>query len=109
MSQPIEISDELVLDAERTAGAGERSIAEQIEFWAHLGRAVEPLIEGSRAIALQRPEEIVPLSESLATVDTENGRRRVASHLQSQPFPHYEQAPDDPKLLIRIETDGTRT
>ena len=44
MSQPVKLPDELVLDARLAAGAAERSIAGQIEFWAQLGRAAEPLL-----------------------------------------------------------------
>ena len=33
MSQPVKISDELILDARLTAEFAERSIAGQIEFW----------------------------------------------------------------------------
>ena len=33
MSQPVKISDELILDARLTAEIAERSIAGQIEFW----------------------------------------------------------------------------
>ena len=54
MGQPVKISDELILDARLTAEVADRSIAGQIEFWAQLGRAIEPLLEGSRALALRR-------------------------------------------------------
>jgi hypothetical protein len=50
-----------------------------------------------------------PISECLEEVDSEVGRRRVRSCLQTLPFPHYEPAPDAPGMLIRIEADGTRT
>ncbi len=50
----------------------------------------------------------VPLSKLLATVDTAEGRQRVANYLASQPYPHYEQAPDRPDLLVRIEENGER-
>src|ERR1700722_5174808 len=89
MSQPVKISDELILDARLTAEVAERSIAGQIEFWAQLGRAIEPLLEGSRALALRRAGAAVPLSECLASVDPDAGRRRVADYLESRPFPHY--------------------
>ena len=55
MSQPVKISDELILDARLTAEIAERSIAGQIEFWAQFGRAIEPLLEGSRALARDGP------------------------------------------------------
>ena len=109
MSQPVKLSDELVLDARLTAEVTERSIAGQIEFWAQLGRAIEPLLEGSRALALRRAGAATPLSECLASVDSAHGRRRVAEYLDSRPFPHYEPAPGAAGLLVRVDEDGTRT
>jgi hypothetical protein len=109
MSQPVKISDELLLDARLTAEVAERSIAGQIEFWAQLGRAIEPLLEGSRALALRRAGAAVPLSEILASVDSAKGRQRVTSYLQSRPFPHYEPVRDRPGLLIRVDANGKRT
>ena len=46
MSQPVKLSDVLVLDARLTGQIGERSITGQIEYWANLGRAIEPLLRG---------------------------------------------------------------
>jgi ParD-like antitoxin of type II bacterial toxin-antitoxin system len=109
MSQPVKISDALLLDARLTAETAERSIAGQIEFWAQLGRAIETLLEGSRALALRRAGEAVPLSETLASVDSPVGRGRVAEYLQTQPDPHYEPAPGKPGLLWRVTANGKRT
>lgn len=108
MSQPVKLSDNLVLDARLTGEVAERSIAGQIEFWAKLGRAVEPLLQGVQAMALGRAGAAKPLSACLDTVDSPAGRRRVMEHLQSRPYPHYEPA-DTPGLLIRISADGKRT
>jgi hypothetical protein len=109
MGQPVKISDELILDARRTAEIAERSIAGQIEFWAQLGRAIEPLLEGSRALALRRAGAAVPLSESLASIDSDPGRRRVVEYLELGPFPHYQPVPGAPGLMVRVDVDGTRT
>ena len=109
MSQPVKLSDELVLDLRLTAEIAERSIAGQIEFWARLGRAIEPLLRGDQALALCRSGAARPLSQCFESVDTDQGRRRVADYLSSQPFPHYEPAPGAPGMLVRIEEDGTRT
>ena len=109
MSQPVKLSDELVLDARLTAKIAERSIAGQIEYWAQLGRAIEPLLQGAQALALRRAGAVKPLSECLQSVDSPEGRRRVAEYLEKQPFPHYEPAPDAPGMLVRIEADGRRT
>jgi hypothetical protein len=109
MSQPVKLSDELVLDARLTAEVAERSIAGQIEYWAQLGRAIEPLLQGAQALALRRAGAVKPLAECLESVDSPEGRRRVATYLYSQPFPHYEPASDATGMLVRIESDGTRT
>src|SRR5688500_5748848 len=49
-----------------------------------------------------------PLSRSLLSVDSPEGRQCVAEHLKSCPYPHYEQA-ESPGLLLRIDADGCRT
>jgi hypothetical protein len=108
MSQPVKLSDTLVLDARLTAESAERSIAGQIEFWAKLGRAVEPLLQGDQVMALTRASAARPLSECLESADSPKGRKRVAEHLKTLPYPHYEQS-DTPGLLIRITADGKRS
>lgn len=109
MSQPVKLSDELVLDARLTAEIADRSIAGQVEHWAQLGRAIEPLLRGDQALALRRAGAQKPLSECLESIDSDEGRQRVADYLSTRPFPHYEPAPGKTGLLLRIEADGTRT
>ena len=109
MGQPVKLTDELVLGARLTSEIAELSIAGQIEYGAQLGRAIEPLLQGAQALALRRAGAVRPLSECLESVDSPEGRRRVAEHLETQPFPHYEPAPEAPGMLVRIEADGRRT
>lgn len=109
MSQPVKLSDALVLDARLAAEAMERSIAGQVEFWARIGKAMEPLLEGAQVLALCREAAARPLSECLKTVDTPAGRQRVTEYLDSQPWPHFEPHTRRPGLLIRIDANGKRT
>jgi hypothetical protein len=109
MSQPVKLSDALVLDARMAGEIVERSIAGQVEFWARLGRSVDLLLEGRQAMALCRGGAARPLSECLDTVDSAEGRVRVTAFLRSQPFPHYEPHPDRPGVLVRTGEDGHRT
>lgn len=106
MSQPVKLSDNLVLDARLLAETTERSIAGQIEFWAGLGRAIEPLLRTPEILALRKAGGPKPLSACLEDVDSPAGRRRVAKYLSTRPFPRYEQ---NEGHLIRIDHDGTRT
>jgi len=109
MSQPVKLSDGLVFDARMAGSAVQRSIAGQVDYWARLGRAVDLLLEGRQAIALSRGAATASLSSHIASVDSEEGRRRVRDFLATQPYPHYEPLEDHPGLLVRIEADGTRT
>jgi hypothetical protein len=108
MSQPVKLSDALVLDARLAGKTVERSIAGQVEFWAKIGRAIEPLLQGTQVLALCRNAATRPLSACLKSVDSPAGRRRVTEFLQSQPWPHYEPHPDQPGVLIRIDANGKR-
>ncbi len=109
MSQPVKVSDALLLDARLVGETSQRSIAGQIEFWAGLGRAVESLLRGDQVLALCKAGKAKPLSSCLDTVDTAEGGRRLARHLKSLPYPHYEPAPGPGGLLVRIEANGKRT
>jgi hypothetical protein len=109
VSQPVRLSDTLVTDARETAALAERSIAGQIEFWAHLGQALEPVLRGDQALALRSGGRTSSLAESLASVDTAEGRARLDAVLASRPFPHYEAAPGHPGFVVRIAEDGSRT
>lgn len=109
MSMPVKLSDSLVLDARIAGEVMERSISGQVEFWARLGRAIDPILNGDQAMAASRRGLDRSLSEILAEVDTPIGRQRMAEHLDGLPYPHYQPHPDRPGLLIRIEADGSRT
>src|ERR1017187_3945641 len=86
MSQPVKLSDALVLDARIAGEAQERSITGQVEFWAKLGRSMELLLEGRQVLTLRRSAGTQPLSEALASVNTPAGRKRLADTLSAQPF-----------------------
>ncbi len=109
MSQPVKLSDSLVLDARLAAETLSRSIAGQVEFWARLGRSIELLLEGRQVLALCYNATARPLSECLQSVDTPEGRERLGAYLKSRPFPHYQPHADRPGLLVRIDANGSRT
>ena len=109
MSQPVKLSDSLVLDARLTSEVAERSIAGQIEFWAGLGRAIEPLMRLPDVLALRKSGATRPLSVCLAEVGTPAGAERLANYLKTRPYPHYEADRKRPGVLVRIDEDGTRT
>ena len=70
MGQPVKLSDELVNDARAVVPFSQRSIAGQIEFWAGLGKSIEPLIRGDRMLCLQMAGHERPLSQIMSEVGT---------------------------------------
>jgi hypothetical protein len=107
MSQPVKVSDALLLDARVAGQLVERSIAGQIEFWAKIGRVLEPLLRGDQVLAMCRAGNVKPLTACLESVDSPAGRKRVVEYLRTRPYPHYEAAAT-PGLLVRIEANGKR-
>jgi hypothetical protein len=101
MSQPVKLSDALVLDARIAGEAQERSIAGQVEFWAKLGRSIE--------LMLCRTVGATPLADLVDLVDTPVGRKMLKTYLDSEPYPHFEAHPSRAGLLVRIEENGERT
>jgi hypothetical protein len=109
MSQPVKLSDALVLDARIVGEAQERSIAGQVEFWAKLGRSIEVLLDGRQVLALSRSIGVAPLSMAVDAVGTSRGRAQLTKYLDSGPYPHYEAHPTRSALLVRTEENGTET
>lgn len=109
MGKTINISDELASDALVVAEQKQRSVADQIEHWAQLGKIIEPYLSESKAADLARQESRRSIAEIITSVDTLEGKRRTKEYLESQPYPHFEAAVDQPGYLVRIEADGTRT
>lgn len=109
MGQPVKLSDALVLDARLVGVRAERSIAGQIEYWARLGRAVEPVLKADEALRLKARGDVRPLSECLGSVDSAEGRLRLEAALEEGPWPRFEPATGRPRLLVRIDRDGKRT
>ena len=109
MSQPVKLSDALVLEARIAAEAQERSIAGQVEFWAKLGRCVGELLDGRAQQRLANSSKRPSLSELVDSIEKPEGQARLKNYLEREPFPHFEAHPTRKGLLIRIESNGRRT
>jgi hypothetical protein len=107
MGHPVKLSDDLVDDARAVVPFSQRSIAGQIEFWASLGKSIEPLLRGDQLVMLQVAGAERSLSQIISEVDTAKGRNRVHSYLRKRPYPHYRPIPGHSDLFRRIEADGS--
>jgi len=107
MGQPVKLSDELVDDARAVVPFSQRSIAGQIEFWAGLGKSIEPLLRGDRSMSLRKSGSERPLSEAIAEVGTAEGQKRLEAYFEQGPYPQFKAVSGSPDLLRRIEADGS--
>jgi hypothetical protein len=109
MENTVNISDDLLREAQKIAEASDRSLSEQIELWAGLGRAIEPFLLRSSIDRSRRAATTGSLSEAIRMVHTNEGRQRLYDYLATRPFPHFEAVKDAPGLLRKIDEDGTET
>jgi hypothetical protein len=97
----------LICDARLMAEASKRYVANQIELWAQLGRALEPLLRGDRVVALRQAAAGRPLSAVVQEVTSELGQKRVQDYLLTRLYPRFETVIGSPGLLRKIEADGS--
>jgi hypothetical protein len=107
MSQPVKLSDELVLKARVAGAAMQRSIAGQVEFWASLGMEMERVMNGSQVQKVREQSVAAKMSHALESVNEPEGRARLEAYLASTPFPHFKPHPEKPRVYFREDADGT--
>jgi len=108
MSQPVKLSDDIVLAARMAAESEVRSIAGQVEYWAKLGRSIDGLLEGRVQQRLVDGRSRKSLSGLVETVEGPQGQARLNAYLESRPFPHFEAHPTRKGLLVRTDADGCK-
>lgn len=119
MGTPVKLSGTLVAAARHEAAVADRSLTAQIEHWATIGRAVEKLVPqagvaslkrlggGTAATPMMAKREAV--GRLLGDLATSGDRAAVHDHLRALGGPRYGTDPKHPGLLVRLESDGTRT
>ena len=58
---------------------------------------------------MDQPKMPRPLSDLIAEVDSDVGRKRVHDYLEQLPYPHYKPVEGRPGFLYRIEANSTKT
>ena len=109
MSQPVKLSDGMVMEARIAAETTQRSIAGQVEFWASLGKEMERIMTGGEISKLVQRVSSEELMQRLKEVDQPAGRARLEAYLKTTKFPRYWAHPEESRVFIREEADGTKT
>jgi hypothetical protein len=117
MPVPVKISDRLLAMAKEEAGSTHRSATAQIEHWATLGRGVEMLVAYAEVLALKKAGQVLPIPpfiqreemhDLLMRIVNDGSRAGVQARIRASETPLYTMSPDDPRMVVEIEADGTR-
>jgi hypothetical protein len=103
---PVRLSAQLAERARKAAEIQERSLTQQVEHWARMGELLDEVINrsGTRFKAASHD----PLLHA-RLADTPEKREQARQLIFSRPGPWYSVEPGEPTVVIRRETDGTRT
>jgi len=108
MSTPLRLSNELLVEAREAGGRFHRSITQQVEHWAQLGRAIEAALTFSSTGKLKDLSRQPDLHAVLAQPETRAGKRKVLAAIRSQKQPVYSADPDNPKGVIQHHPNGRK-
>lgn len=108
MSTPLRLSNELLVEAREAGGRFHRSITQQVEHWAQLGRAIEAALTFSSTGKLKDLSKQPDLHDVLAKAETRAGKRKVLSAIKSQKHPLYSADPENPQGVIQHLPGGRK-
>lgn len=117
-NSPMRLEQELVADATGVARRYRRSVAEQVEYWAALGRSVERVLDADAILEVQAGLariELIPTTDRaiaaetvFAALEQDRADGRLADTVASGGV-RYQASPDHPGLLERIDAHGKRS
>jgi hypothetical protein len=68
-----------------------------------------PSKEDYGIVSLKSPDYGLLIKGTLETVDSDEGRKRLTTYLDTLPYPHFRVMPNSPGFIVKIEQDGTMT
>ena len=117
-ASPVRLQDALMRSAALTGARQHRSAAQQIEYWASLGREVAALLDPDRLLAVQAglarlhvepvtAPSMIP-EQVFAALEAERSSGVLANSVSSAPV-RYQACSSRPGYLERLDKDGSRS
>ncbi len=100
---PLRIDGELIREAKASGSVFHRSIAQQVEHWASLGRVLESVLTVSSVAKLKNLNRSVDLERALTGARSAAGRKKTLALLARKKGPLYGVKPDRPGVLLQYE------
>jgi hypothetical protein len=117
-ASPVRLQDALMRSAALAGARQHRSAAQQIEYWASLGREVAALLDPDRLLAVQaglarlRVEPVTVASvipeQVFAALEDDRSSGVLAYSVSSAPV-RYQACSSRPGYLERLDKDGSRS
>ena len=117
-ASPVRLQEALMRSAALVGARHHRSAAQQIEYWASLGREVAALLDPDRLLAVQaglarlRVEPVTVASvipeQVFAALEADRSSGVLANSVSSAPV-RYQACSSRPGYLERLDRDGSRS
>ena len=107
-SMPLRIDGALIKEARASGEIFHRSIAQQLEHWATLGKALEAVLTLSSVEKLKKAKDSVSVDDLLAKANSSVGKKRTLALLAKKKGPLYGSKPGQPEILVQYQTGGTK-
>ena len=104
---PLRIDGDLIKEAKVSGQVFHRSIAQQVEHWASLGRVMEKVLTVASVAKVKSLNRPVDLERVLAGARSEAGKKKTLALLARKKGPLYGTKPDRPAVLLQYQPDGT--
>jgi len=105
---PIRLTATLASQAREAAAVQDRSLTEQVEHWARLGRIVEAVVLNSTVARLKSMSRDERLPRLLADADTAAARKRAARSIAQKNAVLHGTTAAEPEKIVRIERGRRR-
>ena len=106
-SMPLRIDDGLIKEARLSGQLFHRSIPQQVEHWASLGRLLEKVLTVSSVAKVKGLYRPVNLEKALTSARSSAGRKKTLALLARKKGLLYGIKPDRPGVLLQYQPDGT--
>jgi len=107
-SMPLRIDGNLIKEARASGEIFHRSIAQQLEHWATLGKALEAVLTLSSVEKLKKAKEPINVDDLLANANSPAGKKRTMALLAKKKGPLYGTKPGQPEILLQYRADGSK-
>ena len=103
---PLRIDGALIADARASGEVFHRSIAQQVEHWATLGKALEAVVTLGSVEKLKRTKAPVDLNVLIARADSAAGKKKTLALLAKKKGPLYGSEQGRPGTVLQYRADG---